>query len=323
MIVNMLAERLRRAFRWVCTGLCATGCGASSSADGTEYGGQTGSLHPPTCEEQAALPFVVPEGQTALVEAWHDVARPMLKDANGNTLVARTETGDVTRVLTDEPLTAGDYTLVYECGDAGTLIEREINVTEAAPLPTEFGTLAWLAPPDEVACNELEFITFEWRPPSEFLPYLDSTQLTFSIHEHRFRPIPLTEPLVSDVAGNVAVRIPNCTHFPRGTCGDDTGVYQLEAHIAGATETWSSMSVHIANVCVWPASAEPKSAGCTLVTSRASATSHGGWFLAATLLLVRRYATRRKSRTPTADRNATPETPPVAGRRCDHSARQR
>src|SRR5690606_33788858 len=139
-----VAELWRTTVRWLAVGLLITSCGDSSESN---EGGQTGSLTPPSCEQAASDTFVVPEGRTALLEGHHELSSPTLRDAAGN-VIATTLTRHEGAVLvqTSGPLPAGDYTLTYECGEAKAVVERDIHVSEAAPLPSTFGKLEWEQP---------------------------------------------------------------------------------------------------------------------------------------------------------------------------------
>src|SRR5690606_23830589 len=163
----------------------------------------------------------------------HELSSPTLRDAAGN-VIATTLTRHEGAVLvqTSGPLPAGDYTLTYECGEAKAAVERDIHVSEAAPLPSTFGKLEWEQPAPVETCEHLEFITLRWTPPPEFLPYLNLTQLALSIDGVERGALDLFAP---DTAETVLVHVPHCRHFTN-VCGLRRGAYVLHATISDHSE---------------------------------------------------------------------------------------
>lgn len=281
----------RRLAQWLAIGMLVAGCGdmaASPILSAPNQGGQTGSLVPPTCREEAANPLVVPQGRTAFVEGWHEYWNPVLEDADGN-VVETTIVQDETNALvqTESPLASGDYTLTYSCGDAGAPIQREINVAEAAPLPAAFGELEFLPPDLPIACSKFEFMEFKWTPTPEFLPYLDLVKLSFEFAGADFGPLPQTEPLTADLNGEVTVKLPNCTLF-EFPCGFTSGSYVLRASIAGQEQEWASPRVELDVDCVSPPRQnEPGASGCALGAYTRGSGGGIWWLLVLTSAIMR------------------------------------
>lgn len=288
----MLAKTLRLALCGGAMGLLATGCASEMmEGDGTfapDHGGQTGSLKP-TCEQESDTPFMVPEGRTALVQGWNELSNPVLTDSAGNVIATSiTRDDEAALVQTAETLPAGDYTLTYDCGDAGAPVQRDISVAEAAPLPTTFGGLELMPPDKLLGCSELEFVTLKWAPPPEFLPYLDLVQLTFTIDGAEFGSVPLFDSLTADVNGDVLVAIPNCAHFA-GTCGVTDGTYALSARIAGRPGLWASPEVVVEGLCFRELErTERDEIGCALGYPGRTSYAGLGWFTFIGCVVLRR-----------------------------------
>lgn len=282
----MLVRMLRSATRWAALSVLALGCSAEDASDPNE-GGQTGSLVPPTCAQEALNPFVVPEGQTAFVEGWHAFSNPLLEDETGNVIATSVIQDDNTALVrTETALPAGDYTLSYDCDDSKMPVQRTISVAEAAPLPTAFGELGVVVSTPRPLCEELAFVSLVWTPPYEFLAYLDLVQLTFSVDGVEVGRVPLAEPLSADLGGKVSVDIPTCHRFD-APCGVTAGTYTLQAKIAGRSDRWGSPEVVVDGLC------RPEDAGCAVSNANVASSGSGWWFVIAAAWVRLRHAKRR------------------------------
>lgn len=289
MLSTMSGQLLRLSTRWGALSMLIVGCSASTAQESSpNEGGQTGSLVPPTCQEESANAFVVPEGQTAFVEGWHEFSNPVLRDANGNVIPTSTTADEGTTLLqTAEPLIAGDYTLTYDCAGAVPL-ERTISVAEPAPLPTSFGELELVLPVQTEECSDVSFVSLDWTPPGEFLPYLDLVQLAFSVDGKSASPVLLTEPLTAALDGVVRVNIPSCERFG-GDCGFTSGRYALTAKIAGREGQWRSPEVIVDGMC----ERTSESLGCA-VTQRHSISPRWAFSLVGACIWGLRRAKHRR-----------------------------
>ncbi len=291
----MFGKTQRSWVTWWWFGPLLAGCAADLGSL-SESGGQTGSLVPPTCEQESASPFVVPEGKTAFVEGWNEVVNPMLEDAAGNPVATSiVQDDDTSLVKTAESLAPGAYTLTYQC-DGETQVEHEIIVVQSAPLPSSFGAVELVLPSPQPACDELEFITLNWTPDPAFLPYLNLVELNFSIDGADFGRVPLTRRLSADASGNVRVPIPSC-RLSVGTCGLTSGTYRLHARIPENSTTWSSNDVAVADLC--EPNGDPEDIGCSVRERGAKVRGPWLWLWPAIAIAVLvRSATgqRRKSR---------------------------
>lgn len=289
----MFGKTLRSWVKWWWFGTLIAGCAADMGSM-NESGGQTGSLVPPTCEQESAVPFVVPEGKTAFVEEWNEVVNPMLEDAAGNPVATSViQDEDTSLVKTDESLPPGEYTLTYEC-DGETQIKHEITVVQAAPLPSSFGEVELVRPSPRPTCDELEFITLNWTPDPAFLPYLNLVALNFSIDGSEFGRVPLTRRLSADASGNVRVLIPSCRRSG-GTCGLTSGTYRLHAGISGNSTTWSSNDIDVAGLC--EPNSDPEVIGCSVRGWGTKGRDPWLWLPIAVAALMRSASSsRRKSR---------------------------
>lgn len=297
------AGRSPRLTPTLCTMLSACGAAASLFATGCmtpmsepaisvdfDKGGQTGSLVP-TCDEEARATLVVPEGQTAFAQRWNEPSNPVLTDADGNVVqTSLSEEGETTLIRTPSPLTPGDYTLTYDCGNERARVTRELSVSDVAPAPTAFGGLALSNREYDVECSDLEFVTLEWTPPSEFLPYLDLVRLTISVDGSEFEPVVLAQPLVSDLQGTIRIDIPHCAYYD-DHCGSTSGAYVVGATIAGTSGKWSSEELFVDAAC-YVADETPEDDGCALGNHKRSGWTALAWLVIGPLV-VRRRARRR------------------------------
>lgn len=281
-----MIERLRTTVGWLALGLLTGSCSADFGS--LSEGGQTGSLLPPSCERAAANTFVVPEGRTALLEGHHELNNPTLRDAAGN-VIATTLTRHEGALLirTSGTLPAGDYTLTYECGEVTTLVERDIHVVQAAPLPSGFGELEVVQVDPTERCEHVEFISLRWTPPPEFLPYLGLTRLTLSIDGGEQGTLDFAAPLAADSAGTVLVHIPNCRRYTN-VCGFTRGDYVVRAHIADQPESLVSPAVSVNVPCQ-----TDEASGCSLAPSRRSESAWLYWLGLFPLGAMRRRRVRR------------------------------
>lgn len=283
--VVWMTRRLPVTLALAVVALVGAGCSSEMAGLQDAEGGQTGSLVPP-CLVASPLPYVVPEGDTAFAQqSATGLPALTLVDEDGRVVPTRTTTeGETSVVHTLEVLEAGTYTISSECmlGTA-VVVEREITVVEAAPLPTEFGELALQPLDSRPECSAWFQVEFTWTPPPEFLPYLGLTQLTLLVDAVEVGPIALDAPLAADPDGVVRFRVPTCPEAV-DTCGPVEGKYSFSATIAGEDLAWTSSQVNLNGLCIPP---ESESLGCSMHPNRTLA---GGWWLlvASTLVWRRR-----------------------------------
>ncbi len=270
------------------------GCGADDLSEGATDGGQTGSLVPP-CLVESPLPFIVPEGDTAYAQqAWQGLPQLTLTDAAGRVVDTELSTDGTTSIVrTSEALTSGVYTISSECAAAHgetVTVSREITVVEAAPLPTEFGTLGLIPASPRPACEDLSHFHFIWTPSPEFSPYLGLTQLTLFVDDTRRGVVALERPLEADEQGVVHVHVPIC---PRtvDTCGPTAGRYSFTATITGETPSWSSPQISVRDLCL--PSEDDGVLSCALRAGRE--THFAPWFLLALAALGFRRSVGRET----------------------------
>jgi hypothetical protein len=279
-----MTRRLPVTLALAVVALAGAGCSSDMAGLGDAEGGQTGSLVPP-CLVASPLPYVVPEGDTAFAQqSATGLPALTLIDEDGRVVPTRTTTeGETSVVHTLEVLEAGTYTISSEC-QLGTavVVEREITVVDAAPLPTEFGELA-LQPLDaRPECSAWSQLEFTWTPPPEFLPYLGLTQLTLHVDGGEVGPVALDAPLAADADGVVRFRVPTCPEAV-DTCGPAEGKYSFRATIAGEDSVWTSSQVNLNGLCI-PTDGE--SIGCSMRPNRPLGV--GWWLLCASMLVWRR-----------------------------------
>ena len=267
--------------------LAVAGCGEMAGLASDSEGGQTGSLVPP-CLVASPLPYVVPEGDTAFAQqSATGLPSLTLVDQDGRVVPTRTATeGETSVVHTLEVLQAGTYTISSECHLGSTVVvEREITVVDAAPLPAEFGELSLLPPASRPECSDWLQLEFIWAPPSEFLPYLGLTQLTLHVDAVKIGPVALEKPLEADENGVVRFRVPTCPEVV-DSCGPVEGKYSFSAAIAGEDSAWTSSEVNVSGLCIPP---ENEGMACSMDAHR----QVGPWWLLVAGILAWRRRTRQ------------------------------
>jgi MYXO-CTERM domain-containing protein len=232
---------MRARLPWLLFAITLAGCAAELDSEFSDLGGQTGSLVPP---EECAVPAAelgelrVVEGDVAFVAHAQSGDAPLatLTDADGNEIeltFTELEGSDGLAAKTAQALTAGNYSLSYQCdGTAGPRrLDVNLQVDEAQPLPEELGDVRFEQeqPP---SCEMATMLEFSIELGEEAHAFAQLLELSLQVDEERPFVVAHYGTLQSDAT--TTFQVPRCFGAETKACIPSRSVsLELTAELAG------------------------------------------------------------------------------------------